>query len=327
MTTTHRILLVMSAVLISTQVFAQKELSEKDKTKILQRLGTDKKYALAQRKQYEATDQHQIYVGKPLSRLVADWGTYDRESKTGTDRIITYEHSTAYNIGSYTPGSTTVYSNDFGDVAVVNTDATDTRKTHHYTFFKDVYVNAKDIITKIESGTRNTKEAFQDHVYTNPDAAQTITTPGADADENHEKIIKYAKAKGYKIIDKALNRIEYVHLGSLCKMTECGANIYPLIFVRAIPKNGSVEVAVRSQIYASLLECQLLLSQNGNVVAEATDQPFNIYRPIAPKGYNNTYPESMYPNQGNLKNKIVKDKFDAYFNSYITDLQPILSGN
>lgn len=327
MTNSHRILLITLAILISTQLFAQKELSNKDKTKILERLGTDKKYALAQRKHYEADDQHQIYVGKPLSLLVADWGTYVRESKTGTDRIITYERSSAYGIGSYTPGSTTVYSNGYGDVAVVNKDATDTRQTVHHIYFEDVYVNDKDIITKIESGTRNTKEAFQDIKYTNPEASQTITTPGADANKNHQKIIKYAKDKGYKIIDKTLKRIEYVHLGSLCKMTECGANIYPLIFVRVIPKNGSVEIAVSSVTYASLLECKLLLSQNSNVVAEATDQPFNTYRYFAPKGYDNTYPESMYPNKGKLKNKIIKDKFDAYFNSYITDLKPILSEN
>ena len=126
----------------------ERKAQEKFNALLTQRYNFEKLDANAARAKFNTTS----WFGLQVSEYIKAAGPYARAIDDGAGgKIIIYESTSSGVSGSYIPGYTV--TNGYGQV-IEQRDTVDGRYAYSYTRFTDVYVDSKNRITNIKSGTR-----------------------------------------------------------------------------------------------------------------------------------------------------------------------------
>lgn len=312
---------VAAALLATTSVLAAstpaKPVSKREaramEKALADRLSRDQSFAMERWRTYELTR----VVGEPFARVIETWGPYTSVSDDGRGgKVYAYENGLTSNFGEYTPGYEV--TDPFGNV-IERKEARDTRRSSHWTLFKDVYVDAAGIVTRITRGTRGLGTIDPKFVTMRN---ESFAFTGKSRETMAERIRAHIRDSGYVLRSDTGDRIVYREFTQFGRASECGADLYGLIRVTVDIREAQLDVLVDADLYSTIFGARLVINANDDIAAE-NHEAFGTYVAKVPKEVRAAYPEAIYDENDVVVNPFVGRRMLEFFVGYVDELRDL----
>jgi hypothetical protein len=277
------------------------------------RLNRDRSFAMERWRVFEETR----VVGQPFAKVVEAWGPYTSVSEDGRGgRVYAYDRGLTSNFGEYTPGYEV--TDPFGNV-LERKEARDTRRSSHWTLFKDVYVNAAGMVTRITRGTRGLGTIDPKFV---PVRTASIAFTGKSRETMAGRLRAHIRDSGYVLRQDSDDRIVFREFTQFGRASECGADLYSLVRVTVELREAQLDVTVDTELYSTIFGARLVINDNDDIAAE-NHEGFNYYTSKVPKDVRSAYPEAIYDDNDTVVNAFVGLRITEFYDGYVEELRDL----